>query len=209
MEELIHISEAGPTLEGMLKIPEHAQSIILFAHGSGSSRFSPRNNFVATILNEAGFGTLLIDLLSLHEDQTYQTRFDIALLSKRLSTVIKWLTEHPKTKHLSIALFGASTGAAAALEAAAIWGGTIKAVVSRGGRPDLATHLNHVKAPTLLIVGGEDFDVLTLNQAAYAKLTCIKKLEIVPHATHLFEESGALEEVANLSTDWFKKHCKN
>lgn len=209
MEKLIRIPDAQVTLEGMLKIPQSAKGIVLFAHGSGSSRFSPRNNYVADVLNEAGLATLLIDLLSKQEDETYQTRFDIDLLTKRLAVVVQWLENHPETKHLSIGLFGSSTGAAAALQVAAEMKTKIKAVVSRGGRPDLAMPLLHdVTAPTLFIVGGNDFGVIELNQQAYERLLCKKQFEIVPNATHLFEEPGCLEEVAILAKEWFHKLLK-
>jgi putative phosphoribosyl transferase len=211
MEKLIHISDGEVTLEGMLKIPEaphHVpKGVVLFAHGSGSSRFSPRNNFVADLLREGGMGTLLIDLLSSEEDQVYQTRFDIPLLAERLSTVVAWLQKAPETKGMPIGLFGSSTGAAAALQVAAALPGKIKAAVSRGGRPDLAlAWLKELTAPTLLIVGGNDFGVIELNEQAYAVMECEKKLEVVPHATHLFEESGCLEQVARLARNWFEKY---
>ena len=210
MEKLIHVTHAQVDLEGMLKIPPDAQGIVLFAHGSGSSRFSPRNNFVADLLNKGGLATLLIDLLSKQEDEIYQTRFDIELLTERLGMVVQWLEEQSETKSLSIGLFGSSTGAAAALQIAAEMGDKIKAVVSRGGRPDLAMPVLHkVVAPTLFIVGGDDFGVIELNQEAYERLVCVKKFEIVPHATHLFEEPGCLEEVARLSREWFKQYLES
>ncbi|MBA2727611.1 MAG: dienelactone hydrolase family protein [Parachlamydiaceae bacterium] len=207
MEKLINVIKEGVNLEGMLKIPEGAQGIVLFAHGSGSSRFSPRNNYVANILNDGGLATLLIDLLSKKEDEIYQTRFDIDLLSERLRLVVEWLEKQTETKHLTIGLFGSSTGAAAALEVAAKLGKKIKAVVSRGGRPDLALPTLHkVLAATLIIVGGEDFGVIELNEQAFERLDCEKKLEIIPTATHLFEEPGCLEEVSKLARGWFKKY---
>jgi len=207
MEKLISIAEAQVTLEGMLNIPQNAHGMVLFAHGSGSSRFSPRNNFVAEVLRKAGLGTLLLDLLSQEEDKNYETRFDITLLSKRLITVAHWLKKQPETKHLPIGLFGSSTGAAAALEVAAVMGEEIHAVVSRGGRPDMAMEvLGSVVSPTLLIVGGNDFGVIELNQEAYEELTCIKKIVIVPNATHLFEEPGCLEAVARIASEWFMKY---
>lgn len=207
VEKLIHVTHAHVTLEGMLKIPPLAKGIVLFAHGSGSSRFSPRNNFVADVLNEAGLATLLIDLLTKQEDENYQTRFDINLLTQRLGLVVQWLKKQPETKHLSIGLFGSSTGAAAALQVASAMDKEIKAVVSRGGRPDLAMAiLDNVTAPTLFIVGGNDFGVIELNQEAYERLACLKKFEIIPNATHLFEEPGCLEEVASLAKKWFNKH---
>lgn len=207
MEKLVHINVGHVTLEGMLKIPPSAKGIVLFAHGSGSSRFSPRNNFVADILGKAGLATLLIDLLTKNEDEIYETRFDINLLSKRLEAVALWLNKDLKTKHLSIGLFGASTGAAAALNVAAAQQLIIKAVVSRGGRTDLAMDtLSLVLAPTLFIVGGLDFGVIELNEKAFLKLQCVKRFEIVPDATHLFEEPGRLEEVSRLAREWFSKY---
>lgn len=206
-DKFIHIKHSQGTLEGSLKIPQSARGLVLFAHGSGSSRLSPRNNFVADVLNNAGLATLLIDLLSKQEDENYETRFDIDLLSLRLNHVIQWLKNQSDTQNLSLGVFGASTGAAAALQVAAAMGKEIKAVVSRGGRPDLAMDvLDRVTAPTLFIVGGNDFGVIELNQEAYERLVCFKKFEIIPNATHLFEEPGCLEEVARLSKDWFKKH---
>lgn len=207
MEKLIQIKYKHVTLEGMLKIPPSASGVVLFAHGSGSSRFSPRNNFVADVLNNAGLATLLIDLLSKQEDENYQTRFDITLLTERLNLVVQWLKKQPDTQNLSVGLFGSSTGAAAALCVAAEMGKDIQAVVSRGGRPDLALDLlDRVTAPTLFIVGGDDFGVIELNQEAYRQLTCFKKFEIIPNATHLFEEPGCLEEVARLAKEWFNQY---
>lgn len=206
MEKLVHIKHHDVVMEGMLKIPESAQGIVLFAHGSGSSRLSPRNNFVADVLNDAGLATLLIDLLSKQEDEIYQTRFDIDLLTERLKTVIQWLEKQPNTQNLDLGVFGSSTGAAAALRVASEISNEIKAVVSRGGRPDLAMDIiDSVTAPTLFIVGGNDFGVIELNQEAFARLTCPKKFEIIPNATHLFEEPGCLEEVARLAKEWFDK----
>lgn len=194
-------------LEGLLSLPEKARGIVLFAHGSGSGRLSPRNNFVADVLNQASHATLLIDLLTQKEDETYETRFDIDLLTERLGIVVEWLKNQPETKALSIGLFGASTGAAAALKLAALLKKEIKAVVSRGGRPDLANEvLDQVIAPTLIIVGGNDFGVIELNQEAYEKLTCEKAFKIIPHATHLFEEPGTLDVVAEEATAWFSDH---
>lgn len=204
---MVNIPYNEGELEGILKTPEGARGIVLFAHGSGSSRFSPRNNYVADVLNKAGLATLLIDLLTEKEDEIYRTRFNIELLTERLTTVVGWLKEQPNTKGLSIGLFGSSTGAAAALMLASVLGEEIKAVVSRGGRPDLAMPvLDKVKAQTLFIVGGNDFGVIDLNMEAFEKLVCVKKFEIVPYATHLFEEPGCLEEVAKLARNWFKKH---
>lgn len=207
MEKLVHIKHLSITLEGMLKIPQSAEGIVLFAHGSGSSRLSPRNNFVADILNNAGLATLLIDLLSKQEDEIYETRFDINLLTDRLNIVIQWLKKQSNTQNLDLGIFGSSTGAAAALRVASQKDNEIKAVVSRGGRPDLAMDvLESVTAPTLFIVGENDFGVIELNQEAYRRLTCFKKFDIIPNATHLFEEPGCLEMVANVAKEWFKQH---
>jgi putative phosphoribosyl transferase len=191
-----------------LLVPERAAGVVLFAHGSGSSRHSPRNKFVAAQLREARLATLLIDLLTPQEDETYRTRFDIGLLTGRLAEAARSLAREPQTRHLPVGLFGASTGAAAALEVAAAMPEAIRAVVSRGGRPDLASHaaLSKVKAATLLIVGGDDTGVIELNEQAYALLGCEKRLEIVPGATHLFEEPGTLEAVARLAAQWFTRH---
>ena len=194
-------------LKGNLFIPENARALILFSHGSGSSRLSPRNNYVASVLQHEGLATLLFDLLTEEEDRLYKTRFNIDLLTQRLIDVTEWIKTQKETKGLQLAYFGASTGAASALSAAAYFGNEIAAVVSRGGRPDLAmTELHMVTAPTLLIVGGWDKVVIVLNQKAYSKLRCERKLEIVPEATHLFEERGKLEEVATLSAKWFTGH---
>ncbi|MDP4219186.1 MAG: dienelactone hydrolase family protein [Bacteroidota bacterium] len=194
-------------LEGTLIIPEGAIGIVAFAHGSGSSRFSPRNNFVASVLQKAKIGTLLIDLLTPAEDDIYQNRFDISLLAERLNDIVDWLGQNPETMDLPVGLFGASTGAAAAIIAAARSGSTIKAIVSRGGRPDLALDaLASVQCPTLLIVGGKDYEVIELNERAYNRLTSKKKLEIVPGATHLFEEGNTLAVVAELAKQWFELH---
>ncbi|MBI4489477.1 MAG: dienelactone hydrolase family protein [Deltaproteobacteria bacterium] len=207
---LVHIQANATKLEGALEIPEGAGGLVLFAHGSGSSRHSPRNKFVASVLREARLGTLLIDLLTRGEDAHYETRFDIDLLTDRLEAATHWLTERPQTKKLLIGYFGASTGAAAALQAAASLGDRIRAVVSRGGRPDLAwTALELVQAPTLLIVGGRDDVVIELNQRAYERLKAEKQLVIIPGATHLFEEPGALEEVARLACEWFKRYLRS
>ena len=207
VNQIVHIPVNGIELEGALVIPTNAQGIVLFAHGSGSSRHSPRNNFVAQVLQSAGMGTLLIDLLTPREDASYETRFDIDLLTWRLERATQWLMDQPKTKSLQVGYFGASTGAAAALQAAATFGPSIGAVVSRGGRPDLAmAALDGVQSPTLLIVGGLDDIVIDLNREAYGKLQAKKHLAIVPGATHLFEEPGTLQEVARLAADWFKKH---
>ena len=204
---LVQIPVDSFSLEGELILPQGAVGLVLFVHGSGSSRLSPRNNFVAKILNQAKLSTLLIDLLSEKEDLVYETRFDIELLAERLSLVIDWLLLNQETKHLPLGLFGASTGAAAALRAAAEREAVIKAIVSRGGRPDLAKEsLGKVKAPTLLIVGDHDSDVMALNEESLALLQTTKELKIVPGATHLFEEPGCLETVAELSKAWFLAH---
>lgn len=207
---LVRIRADAVTLEGALAIPAGAEGVVLFAHGSGSSRHSPRNNYVAGVLRENGIGTLLFDLLTEPEDAVYETRFNIHLLTDRLTAATQWLMGQPQTKRLKIGYFGASTGAAAALEAAAALGPTIGAVVSRGGRPDLAGPvLDRVKAPTLLIVGGDDDVVIELNQQAYDRLKGEKELIIIPGATHLFEEPGTLEEVARLAARWFTRHLSS
>ena len=199
-------------LEGNLIIPEGAHGIVAFAHGSGSSRHSSRNKYVAWKLQKEGFGTLLFDLLTAEEERidmvTAHLRFDIDLLANRLVDVTNWLLKNPVTKDFNIGYFGASTGAAAALIAATENSNVIKAIVSRGGRPDLAEKaLPDVKAPTLFIVGGNDFQVIDMNRWAFERLTVKeKKLKIVPGATHLFEESGTLEEVASLAGEWFKRY---
>ena len=200
------------SLEGKLDIPEGARGIVVFVHGSGSSRHSPRNQYVAKEMQRGGLGTLLFDLLTVEEERvdmmTRHLRFDIDLLSKRLIDVTRWLLNRPDTKDLNIGYFGASTGAAAALMAAKEHSDTVKAVVSRGGRPDLAeTALMYVKAPTLLIVGGRDTQVIDMNQWALDRIIIMEKeLKIVPGATHLFEEPGTLEEVARLAGEWFKRY---
>ncbi len=198
-------------LEGDLNIPVGVRAVILFAHGSGSSRLSPRNRFVAGVLNNAGLATFLIDLLTRNEETADlmggQFRFNIPLLSERLIGITDWLLKKPETRKFNIGYFGASTGAAAALVAATERPDAVKAVVSRGGRPDLTGEkLREVKAPTLLIVGGNDPQVEALNREAMELLAGEKELVIVPGATHLFEEPGTLEEVARLATNWFKKH---
>lgn len=207
LEMILQIRTDSVQLEGALAIPQHAQGLVVFAHGSGSSRFSPRNNFVAQVLRRAGIGTLLMDLLTEREDAVYETRFNIDLLTDRLLLATHWLQKQPYTKHLVPGYFGASTGAAAALKAAAALGSSIGAVVSRGGRPDLAEEaLKHVQSPTLLIVGGNDKAVLHLNREAFARLAGEKELVIVPGATHLFEEPGTLERVAQEATQWFTQY---
>jgi putative phosphoribosyl transferase len=200
-------------LEGNLLLPANAAGIVLFAHGSGSSRFSSRNRYVAEQLREAGLGTLLIDLLTAEEEQidmrTAHLRFDIDLLADRLLGAIEWLEQEKATQAMKVGLFGASTGGGAALVAAARRPDRVAAVVSRGGRPDLAgPSLPHVEAPTLLIVGGDDTPVIAMNRDAYQQMQCVRRLEIVPGATHLFEEPGALEQVAQLAGSWFTSHLR-
>ena len=201
------------TLDGDLTVPPAAAGIVLFAHGSGSSRLSPRNQFVARAIREAGVGTFLFDLLTREEEAedavTGRLRFDIGLLARRLVEATRWIANQPETQKLGIGYFGASTGGAAALVAAAEIGPGIDAIVSRGGRPDLARDaLEKVQSPTLLIVGERDETVLELNRNAYARLRCEKELQVVPRATHLFEQRGALEEVARLAADWFRRHLR-
>lgn len=209
-EKHIHIPVEGVVLEGMLGIPDGAEGIVVFAHGSGSSRHSPRNNFVAEVLRRAGLATVLMDLLTREEDVDYETRFDINLLASRLDGATRWLASEEATKALRVGYFGASTGAAAALKSAASAGEAIGAVVSRGGRPDLAMDsLAAVRSPTLLIIGGRDDLVIELNRKAYEKITAEKEMVIVPGATHLFEEPGALEEVAQLAARWFKARLRS
>ena len=194
------------SVQGELIIPLKAKAIIIFSHGSGSSRFSKRNQIVAKYLNEKNFGTLLFDLLTEEEDLHYQNRFNIDLLTERLTGATEWLEKLPAAKDCSIGYFGASTGAASALKAAAVLP-QINAVVSRGGRPDLVMDvLKNVEAPTLLIVGSLDYDVLQLNKEAYIQLECEKKLEVVEGATHLFEEPGKMEIVSELAGSWFQKY---
>ena len=206
-EHLVEIPADAVVLQGALVIPARASGIVLFAHGSGSSRHSPRNNFVAGVLRSAGLGTLLMDLLTRGEDVAPEARFDIDLLTRRLEAATRWVAELEQTKSLALGYFGASTGAAAALRAAASLGARIGAVVSRGGRPDLAwSALRRVEAPTLLIVGGLDDVVIELNQRAYEELRAEKQLITLPGATHLFEEPGALEDVARLASEWFRRY---
>ncbi len=204
----VSIPSDSVQLEGELMIPEDAAGVVLFAHGSGSSRLSPCNQFVADTLQKSGIGTLLFDLLTEEEASDRDNVFDIDFLAHRLSDATRWLRDRPETKHCSLGYFGASTGAAAALVAAS-QDHDVRAVVSRGGRPDLAIrHLVDVKAPTLLIVGGHDYGVIELNEKAYRVLHCEKSLKIVPGATHLFEEPGALEQVAEVASHWFNRHLK-
>lgn len=208
--DTIPIKTSGVSLTGDLTIPENAAGIVLFSHGSGSSRLSTRNRFVAEFLQDQGFATLLFDLLTPEEDLDYSRRFDIKLLTERLIITTNWLLQQPRVKDLPIGYFGASTGAASALGAAAVMNGRVKAVVSRGGRPDLAARaLPDVKSPVLLIVGSRDEPVIEMNQQAYDLLRCEKKLEIVKGATHLFEEPGTLEQVSELAAGWFSKYLKN
>jgi len=206
--ELVQIPINGASLDGELVVPAGAQGLVVFVHGSGSSRLSPRNNYVAQVLQEAGLATFLFDLLTSAEDQVYANRFDISLLTQRLLLVNRWLEGKAETRSLRLGLFGASTGAAAALRAAAELGEDVGAVVSRGGRPDLTGEevLPRVQAPTLLLVGGLDHGVIELNQQAHERLGGEKHLEIIPGATHLFEEAGKLEEVARQATEWFRTH---
>jgi putative phosphoribosyl transferase len=207
----VTIEIPSATLDGDLCLPNNVKGIVIFAHGSGSSRLSPRNRFVAGILQTAGMGTLLFDLLRAKEeaidDRTGELRFNIKFLAQRLIEVTDWLPKFLEAENLKLGYFGASTGAAAALVAAAERTKAIQAVVSRGGRPDLAEDaLPRVKAPTLLIVGGEDFEVIEMNREALKALKTEKTLVIIPGATHLFEEPGALEQVADLAASWFTKH---
>ncbi len=211
VEKPVHVTADAATLEGDLCIPAEAQGLVLFAHGSGSSRHSPRNRMVAKTLQGGGIATLLMDLLTAEEEAvdryTREYRFDIELLASRLVGVTDWVAAQDDTRALALGYFGASTGAAAALIAASRRPQTVGAVVSRGGRPDLAgAALADVEAPTLLIVGGHDEPVIELNRQALDELRCAKALEIVPRATHLFEEPGALEAVARLALDWLRRH---
>ena len=210
-EAMVQIPVSKVTLNGNLTIPPNAKGIVVFAHGSGSSRFSPRNIRVAKDINQAGIAILLIDLLTAEEEKidesTGEFRFNIDLLAERVVEATQWLKKNPATQHLAVGYFGASTGAAAALMAAAKLPELVKAVVSRGGRPDLAAeYLPQVKVPTLLIVGGNDSVVIELNREAMKRMVSEKRLEIVPGATHLFEEPGKLEHVSALAVNWFSKY---
>lgn len=210
-ENLVSVTANSVQLQGNLALPVNAQGIVLFAHGSGSSRFSPRNRYVAGVLQQAGLATLLIDLLTPEEEaidiRTRHLRFNIGLLAARLVGATDWLLQNPATGRLQIGYFGASTGSAAALLAATERPKAVGAIVSRGGRPDLAgSALSRVQAPTLLIIGGHDFPVIEMNRNALAQLQTEKQLEIVPGATHLFEEPGALETVARLANRWFQRY---
>ena len=205
--EEVRVSAGTVSLPGDLAVPAGATGAVIFAHGSGSSRHSPRNLQIAETLNDAGVATLLFDLLTPEEGEDRALVFDIPFLAKRLLAATRWTWSRPDAGTLPVGYFGASTGAAAALRAAADLGAGIGAVVSRGGRPDLAaTHLASVTAPTLLIVGELDGEVLVLNEQSRARMTCESALQVVPGATHLFEEPGTLEEVARLATDWFVRH---
>ena len=208
----VSIVVAGRTIAASLQVPAQAKGLVLFAHGSGSSRHSPRNRFVADALNAAGLGTMLLDLLTEQEDEidrtTAQFRFDIALLTDRLIGATRWVRQQEALRSFVCGYFGASTGAAAALEAAASLPEDVSAIVSRGGRPDLAPHIAEVRAPTLLIVGGADPQTLALNRKAMLSMHMEYGLSIVPNATHLFEEPGALAEVAQLAASWFLHHLK-
>jgi putative phosphoribosyl transferase len=209
----VHVPAGPVVLEGDLHLPESPRGVVLFAHGSGSSRHSSRNRYVAELLNQGGLATLLVDLLTADEEaidlRTARLRFNIELLAGRLLGATDWLRELADTRRLGIGYFGASTGGGAALVAAARRPEIVDAVVSRGGRPDLAgPALPQVRAPTLLIVGGNDVPVIELNRAALAQLRCEKRLVIVPGATHLFEEPGALDEVARLAREWFDRHLR-
>lgn len=210
-DQAVTIALEGLVLEGRLTVPDGATNIVIFAHGSGSSRFSPRNWYVAETLHAQHIATLLIDLLTedeaLSERHTRHLRFDIQLLANRLAQIARWVAQYDDTAHLSLCFFGSSTGAAAALVAAAETTEPIASIVSRGGRPDLAgDYLPLVKAPTLLVVGGRDSQVVALNEQALAKLNKQSKLKIIPGATHLFEEEGTLEQVAHTAATWFKQH---
>jgi putative phosphoribosyl transferase len=207
MKRQVEIPSGGRVLSGILTVPPDASGVVAFAHGSGSGRFSPRNQFVARVLQEAGLATLLLDLLEEEEARDRSNVFDVGLLAERLQSAADWLSREPATRGLRLGYFGASTGAGAALVATARAPAAVGAVVSRGGRPDLAAAcLLLVQAPTLLIVGGNDDGVITLNEHALDLLRCPRELAIVPGATHLFEEPGTLEEAARLAKDWFLRH---
>lgn len=203
----IDIRLSSVTLKGDLVIPENAKGMVVFSHGSGSSRFSSRNKMVAEDIQEQNIGTLLFDLLTEEEDRIYENRFNIDLLTGRLIETTEWLMEQQEVTNLPVGYFGASTGAASALRAAAYFGNTIKAVVSRGGRPDMALNVLHlVTAPTLLIVGGMDVPVIGMNKMAFDELQSVKEMKVIHGATHLFEEPGKLQEVADLAIIWYKRH---
>jgi len=207
INQSVEIPVGQVVLEGILNVPKDASGIVIFVHGSGSSRFSPRNSFVAEYLQENGFATLLFDLLTSKEDEIYENRFDIDLISERLKIVTEWVVKQKNTSDLKIGYFGASTGSAAAIKVAVDLEKKISAIVSRGGRPDLAaTEVSDLNTPILLIVGGNDKIVIELNSMIFDKIRTNKKMEIIPGATHLFEEPGALEEVACLAAEWFEKY---
>jgi len=206
----INIPVKNVTLPAILSIPESAVGLIIFSHGSGSSRLSPRNNMVAAKLRDNNYATLLFDLLTMEEDKNYEMRFNISLLTQRLMEVTKWVSTNEMTKHLPIGYFGASTGAASALSAAAQMTDVVKGVVSRGGRPDMADEfLPLVKAASLLIIGGRDLQVIELNKKAFEKMNCEKIISIVNGADHLFTQAGKLDEVAALAIQWFDTHLKS
>lgn len=206
-ETIVRLPVDSIALEGSLTLPPQPRGIVLFAHGTGSSRHSPRNIYVSRFLLKKNIATLLFDLLTEEEDLLYENRFNIDLITERLMKTTEWIMKQPNTQHLPLGYFGASTGSAAALKTAAKFGEKIKAIVSRGGRPDLAeAMLDRVTAPTLLIVGGADEVVIDLNQRAYKELNTEKELSIIPGATHLFEEPGALEQVAGLAAEWFIRY---
>jgi pimeloyl-ACP methyl ester carboxylesterase len=207
IRKVLSVPADDVVVEGELVVPDGATGLVLFSHGSGSSRFSPRNNYVARQLQDEGLSTFLFDLLTREEDADFAQRFNISLLARRLIHVTLWLEQRKEVKDLPIGYFGASTGAASALIAASKLPGSIRAIVSRGGRPDLArVYLPSVTAPTLLLVGELDTEVIQLNEEAYSELECIKQLKIVKGASHLFEEPGTLEAVARLSAEWFTRH---
>jgi putative phosphoribosyl transferase len=207
----VHIDLGRIKLAGNLVTPSPSRGIVLFSHGSGSSRLSPRNNFVASQLNEQNFSTLLLDLLTPEEDRHYSNRFDIDLLTERLIGATRWIQKNPDLKPMRIGYFGGSTGAASALKAAALLHNEVQAVVLRGGRPDLVDlqELQQVIAPTLMIVGERDEAVLQMNERAYRQLRCEKSLVVIPGATHLFEEAGALEKVTEIASEWFITHLSD
>lgn len=206
-EQPVTVSGEAISLSGFLEVPSQSKGIVLFAHGSGSGRFSPRNRFVAQHLQQGGIGTLLIDLLTGEEEEDRRNVFDIDLLADRVLMASAWLRQHTRTNRLPLGYFGASTGAGAALQAAARASFRIGAIVSRGGRPDLAERfLPQVTAPTLLLIGGEDQPVIEMNRHAYRLLRCSKQLTIIPGASHLFEEPGTLEQVAEQALKWFQQH---
>jgi len=207
MRKNLKIQLPDATLDGVLTLPDNANSLVIFSHGSGSSRFSPRNNFIAQQLQRKGIGTFIFDLLTEDEDRTYYNRFNIKLLAQRLVDVTEEILKIPEVKKLPVGYFGASTGAASAVVAAIVLKDKVHAVVSRGGRPDLVMdQLSQLEVPILLIVGGLDYDVIKLNEKAFNEISGVKQLEVIDGATHLFEENGALEHVAELSSDWFLQH---